>query len=222
MQAGLEILDREGIEAVTMRGVAAALGVTPMALYNHVSSKDDLLRNIAAHILDTAEFNGDGRGWRAKIEHCFAAFRAICLQHPALPGLLEQADMAPVSVFAPMEVAVAALRQAGLGDVDALRTYFALVSFTLSQAAYQARGPIPELVPSAAVRSQRLAGRGYITLEALDLPADWDFDAAFAYGVRLILDGVEAALSRHSREKNAHVVVGKRSASVRTRLEQRP
>jgi hypothetical protein len=65
-------------------------------------------------------------------------------------------------------------------------------------------------------------GRGYITLEALDLPADWDLDAAFAYGVRLILDGVEAALRRHNREKNAHIVVGKRSGSMRTKLEQRP
>ena len=46
--------------------------------------------------------------------------------------------------------------------------------------------------------------------------------AAFAYGVRLILDGVEAALRRHNREKNAHMVVGKRSGSMRTKLEQRP
>ena len=59
--AALSLIDEAGARAVTMRGVAEALAVTPMALYNHFSSKDDLLLAIAANVLDCAVFDGAER-----------------------------------------------------------------------------------------------------------------------------------------------------------------
>ncbi|CAN7362325.1 TetR/AcrR family transcriptional regulator C-terminal domain-containing protein [Trinickia sp. LjRoot230] len=125
----------------------------------------------------------------------FEALRRLCLQHPGLPRLLEFDGAAPESVFAPMEVTLRALHEAGLDDVDSLRTYFLLTGFTLAQAAYQTR-PIPDLEPSETIRTERIAGRGYTTTERLELPLTWDFDASFAFGVSLILNGVEATVSQ--------------------------
>jgi hypothetical protein len=95
-----------------------------------------------------------------------------------------------------MEVTLRALREAGLNELDSVRTYFLLVGFTLSQAAYQTRGPVPALEPPEQVRAERLAERGYGTIERLQLPSTWDFDETFEFGISLVLNGVEATMRR--------------------------
>ncbi|MBN1239516.1 MAG: TetR/AcrR family transcriptional regulator C-terminal domain-containing protein [Gammaproteobacteria bacterium] len=192
----LDLLDRKGPAALTMRAVADAVEVTPMALYNHFSSKRDLLAAVADHVISAAEFDGGHADWREQLRHCFQTLRGLCLRHPGLPGLLEREGAAPVSVFAPMEVTLRALGDAGLDEIDSTRTYFLLISFTLGQAAYQARGAIEGLEPSKQIRAERIAGRGYRVTERLDLPARWDFDASFAFGLSLIVAGVEAMASK--------------------------
>ena len=196
IRAGLDLMDRGGAAAVTMRSVGESLGVSPMALYNHVSSKHDLMRAIAAHVLDSTEFSAGATDWRGQVTHCARVLRALCLRHPGLARLLEMADMAPASVVKPMEVTLRALRKAGMSQTDGLRTYFTLVGFILVQASYQCRGPYPGLEPSACIRSEPVAGRGCEMPEEADLPRQWDFDAAFEFGLQLILDGVEAAVRR--------------------------
>jgi TetR/AcrR family tetracycline transcriptional repressor len=172
VEAALDLIDQNGAGAVTMRGLAQALGVTPMALYNHFGKKDELLRGVAEHVIDRAQFDGGQAKWQDRLRHCFHILRRVCLQHPGLPTMLEIEGAAPASVFRPMDVAMAALAAAGLDEVEGAQAYFVLVGFTLSQAAYQARGPVPGLNAS-----RRLA-------------ADWDYDAAFEYGLELIIMGV--------------------------------
>jgi TetR/AcrR family tetracycline transcriptional repressor len=199
VKAGLSLVDRDGADTITMRSLAAALGVTPMALYNHVSSKKDLLRAIAEHVLGEAEFDGQHDDWREQIRSCFRTFRNICLRHPGMARLLEAADVPPAAVFAPMDVTLRALARIGLDATDSLRAYFTLVSFTLSQASYQSRGPFPDLEPSERVRAKRLAGRGYAAVERLDIDDQWDFDAAFEFGITLIIAGLESICSDRTR-----------------------
>ena len=179
--AGLTLIDQDSADAVTMRGLAHELGVTPMALYNHFANKRDLLRAIAESVIGDADFDGRRADWPDQIRHCFRTLRAICLQHPGLPRLLEIEGAAPASALAPIDVAVRSLEQAGLDHLDCVRTGFILVGFTLSQAAYQTRGPFPDLESSP----RSLTG--------------WDFDASFEFGLTLILTGV-AELVRQRRE----------------------
>jgi TetR/AcrR family tetracycline transcriptional repressor len=195
--AAIELIDDRGADALTMRALADAVGVTPMALYNHVSSKRDLLASVAEHIIGAAQFSSEHADWRKQIRHCFEVLRDLCLRHPGLPGLLEQDGAAPGAAFAPMEVTLQALQSQGMTELDSARTFFLLIGFTLSQASYQAR-PIPALEPSEKVRTERIAGRGYKAIERLEMPATWDFDASFAFGISLILNGVEATVSRIS------------------------
>lgn len=199
VDAALALVDKIGADAVTMRGLADTIGVTPMALYNHFSSKRDLLSAIAESIIGAAQFDGRHAEWREQVKHCFEVLRGLCLQHPGLPRLLEFEGAAPASVFAPMEVTLRALHEAGLDDVDSVRTYFLLIGFTLAQAAYQAR-PIPDLEPSEKIRTERIAGRGYTATERLEIPATWDFDASFAFGISLILNGVEVTVLESKRK----------------------
>lgn len=179
--AALALIDEDGADAVTVRGVAKVLGVTPMALYNHFSSKRALLLAVAEHVLGAANFDGRHTRWREQIRHCFDVLRRLCLDHPGLPRLLEIEGAAPAGVFAPMEVSLRALQKAGLDDLASLQTYFVLLSFTLAQGAYQTRGPFPDLEPRGKAAPRR-----------------WDFDAMFAFGITLILNGVKATVSRRA------------------------
>lgn len=224
VEVSLGLVDHEGVDAITIRRLADALGVSPMALYNHVSSKRDLLRAIADHVMGEVDFDGAQDDWREQVKYCFRAFRAVCLRHPGIARLLEVADVAPAAVFTPMEVTLRALGQLGLDSRDALRTYFTLVSFTLSQASYQSRGPFPDLTPSEKIRAERLAGRGYDAIERLDPIPDWDFDAAFEFGLSLIIAGAEAvpqvAKRRGRRPQPKSSASGRVSAKARaTRRE---
>jgi AcrR family transcriptional regulator len=196
------LVDRAGADAVSMRGVADAVGVTPMALYNHFSSKRALLRAVAESIIRAAKFDAAKADWREQVLHCFEVLRRLCLEHPGLPRLLEIEGAAPDCVFTPMEVTLRALKQAGLDDLDSTRAYFLLVGFTLAQASYQTR-PVPALNPSEQVRAARIAGRGHQTLRHLESPAAWDFDASFAFGISLVLAGIEATVTGRTAPPSA-------------------
>jgi AcrR family transcriptional regulator len=54
LAAAVQLADREGAQAVSMRRLAETLGVVPMALYKHVADKDDLLAGMVDHVI--AEF----------------------------------------------------------------------------------------------------------------------------------------------------------------------
>jgi TetR/AcrR family transcriptional regulator, tetracycline repressor protein len=71
--AALELFDAGGADALSMRALAEAAGVTPMALYHHFSSKRDLLAAVADHVIGAAEFDGRHVDWRDQIRRCFDA-----------------------------------------------------------------------------------------------------------------------------------------------------
>jgi AcrR family transcriptional regulator len=69
VRAAIEIADREGLAALSMRGVAAKMGVPVTSLYRHVANKDDLLRSMVDRAMDDeAQPRPLGGTWRARIE----------------------------------------------------------------------------------------------------------------------------------------------------------
>ncbi|MCR4265802.1 TetR/AcrR family transcriptional regulator [Nitratireductor sp. ZSWI3] len=192
IEATIAMVDRDGADAFSLRALASELGVTPMALYNHVASKRDLLVSAADRILASAKFDHGETNWRLQIEGCFRALREVCIRHPGTARLMEIEGIAPSAVFGPMEVTLDALSKVGLNPTDAMRAYFTLVSFTLAQVSYQTRGPFSHLDPAEAIRKQNLsASLVELVREALPASSSWDFDRAFEYGLSLILDGIE-------------------------------
>jgi len=65
IDAALALGDKEGVEAVSLRRLARELGVTPMALYRYVDSKEGLLAAIADRAFEEFELPAEGEGdWR--------------------------------------------------------------------------------------------------------------------------------------------------------------
>jgi TetR/AcrR family tetracycline transcriptional repressor len=209
VREALAMLDREGQQRFSVRRLAGRLGVTPMAVYNHVSGKRDLLQAVADAVVDGIDY-GEARGnWRQTIAACFRTLRAACLAHPGAVALIESADELPPGIFRPMEITVSALRGAGLGPRDALRAYFVLTTFTLGQVRYQTQGWARGVDADAAVREGRIDRRSFPTVVGANPPRPWDFDRAFEFGVSVILDGLESQIGRTG--------AARRSASRRRR-----
>ncbi|QES50864.1 TetR family transcriptional regulator [Streptomyces venezuelae] len=90
------IADAEGIEAVSMRRVAAAVGAGTMSLYNYVPRKEDLYELMVDAVSAEYELAAPTGDWRADLRGLARQARELMHRHPWLPGLLS-----PVYGFSP-------------------------------------------------------------------------------------------------------------------------
>ncbi|MFG2330347.1 TetR/AcrR family transcriptional regulator [Streptomyces sp. NPDC048604] len=122
----VELADREGFAALTMRRIATELGVAPMAAYRHVSGKEDLWALMVDQV--SAELDGPGElsGWRETLRVHAQRTRAMMLRHPWLAQM-----PAPLFALTPNRMAGAERQLAsldGLGlDEDAMMAVFRTV-----------------------------------------------------------------------------------------------
>lgn len=85
----IALADAGGLDAVSMRSLATHLGVVPMALYKHVSDKDDLLTQMVDTLIDEYQTPAPGGPWRARVLARLQTARATYLQHPWLGDAIE-------------------------------------------------------------------------------------------------------------------------------------
>lgn len=112
--AAIDLADAEGLAAVTMQGVAKALGFTTMSLYRYVSSKEELLLLMQDAAFALPERSTLPTGWRAALPAWAELIRAAYRSHPwALEIPRGQA-----SVLMPNSVWAADLGMAALADLD--------------------------------------------------------------------------------------------------------
>jgi TetR/AcrR family tetracycline transcriptional repressor len=190
------MLDRDGLERFSIRRLAEHLGVTPMAVYNHVSSKRDLLQAVADDVVRGIRFPVARGNWRRVVGQCFRTLRKTCLAHPGAVTLIESSEHLHPSVFRPMEITLTVLRRGGLSGTDAVRAYFLLTTFTLSQVGYQIRGWGRGVDSRAAVRDRRITRDTFPAVVDARVPEQWDFEQAFEFGLAVILRGIEAQVRK--------------------------
>ncbi|HWO69369.1 MAG TPA: TetR/AcrR family transcriptional regulator C-terminal domain-containing protein [Actinomycetota bacterium] len=201
VEAAVRIMDREGLDAVSMRRLGRELGVEAMSLYNHVEDKDDILVGILEAVLSELEVPTEGEPL-ARLRRAAVNFRAVLLRHPgAIPLFAEQRrTIARERILRPVEAALAALREAGLSPEDAVHGYRALVGYVLGYVAQEVAGiftrpeafGLPPEQVAAALPASELP-----TLVAL-LPemARCDPDEDFEFGLDLLLGGLRERAAR--------------------------
>src|ERR1041384_52855 len=84
----LEIIDRDGLDGLSMRKLAASLGVQAASLYGHVRTKDQLLNDIASSILSSVDVSGFEVDWRVGLAQCARSYRAALSSHPNIVPFL--------------------------------------------------------------------------------------------------------------------------------------
>ena len=191
--AAVEVIEADGVGALTMRRLAARLGCSPMALYRHVATKQDLIRAIGEHYLAGIELpDTDGMPWDEAIIAVVSVLHHAVLARAALVEIVAIQHVDAAAIFRAEEAILRALRSAGLSDRDAVRGLSVITSYTVG--ATQRRAEQRAGSPAAVQRLQRL----------LQLPADTfptlralagelvsvDFELSFEDGLRLLLQGI--------------------------------
>jgi AcrR family transcriptional regulator len=120
LDAALELLDRHGMDKLSMRRLGAALGVEAMSLYNHISSKTALLDGIHERILLSLDPPGHSRSWQAYTRHQALALHRALLAHPNAIPLFATRPAATSAATERLDRYLEVLLGAGFKPLDAL------------------------------------------------------------------------------------------------------
>ena len=141
VDAAVRLADAEGLEAVSMARVAAELGFTPMSLYRHVASKEELLQLMwNASALGAERLVIEGDGWRSRLRAWAVIQRDMLDRHPWITQMpMAAPPVAPNSLHF-VERGMETMDGTGLPDAEKLRIIGLLSSYTLSEARMAADG----------------------------------------------------------------------------------
>jgi TetR/AcrR family transcriptional regulator, tetracycline repressor protein len=110
----MRLADAVGLDALTIRKLAQELGVTPMALYWHFHSKDELLDGLAERVWSEIDINvDDAAPWPDQLRALLESLLRVLRAHPAAPALLLHKETQNESFLRATETTLAVLRNAG-------------------------------------------------------------------------------------------------------------
>ncbi|MFF7469655.1 TetR/AcrR family transcriptional regulator C-terminal domain-containing protein [Streptomyces sp. NPDC008092] len=89
LDAAVALADDGGVDALSMRRIAQALGVVPMALYKHVANKNELLDGMIDVLVGEIDPPADGVGWKEAVRRRVLSARRMLLRHPWAPEVIE-------------------------------------------------------------------------------------------------------------------------------------
>jgi TetR/AcrR family transcriptional regulator, tetracycline repressor protein len=199
LSSALAMIDRDGLDALSMRRLAAELDVSAMSLYNHVPNKDSLLEGVVEAVLQEIELESvRHEDWAEGLKQGFHSFRAALLAHPHALPLLHSKPVTSERAFLPIELSLATLRRGGFDPETAIQAHWALVGFTMGHVAFQLNNPLddPSTHELEAMQRAALPRDTYPNVvECAPYMVGCDFDAAYAFGLEAILDGLRARVA---------------------------
>ncbi|MEU5879951.1 TetR/AcrR family transcriptional regulator [Spirillospora sp. NPDC047279] len=195
VHTAVEVVEREGPGGLSMRAVGLELGVTAMAMYRHVPSKDALIEGMAEYVMAALEVSEDEPDdWKAGARELVRAFRAVAHEYPrSLALVLESGTSIPVGLRA-IERGLALCDRAGVQGSAAVHVVRSLMAFTLGsqlrEAGFTRVLRAQDGDPAEKVRALSPARYPHVVAlpdELVDNPPDTDFE----FGVELFLSSVE-------------------------------
>ncbi|MEV6398517.1 TetR/AcrR family transcriptional regulator C-terminal domain-containing protein [Streptomyces sp. NPDC051907] len=206
IDAALRIIDDEGADALSMRRLAATLGVQAMSLYNHVSGKADIIEGVAEFITaDMAlprRFDG---GWEAGIRNIAHAFRQTSLRHPRACELVLTRQLSSPTILAPIDCSLSVLLNDGFDETTAVHVLRLVIAF-------QVGSLLREFHPASEFAGQeetdareleaKLAGSGFPSVaKVAPILAVIDHEAEFTFGLETLISGLRPYAPQLTRQK---------------------
>jgi AcrR family transcriptional regulator len=202
LRAAVDLADREGIEALSMRRLGQELGVEAMSLYNHVGGKEDILDGMVDTIIGEIEPAPDDGAWQPAARARILSARRTMLRHPWASAVIVSRTQASPAVMRYMDTMAGILRRGGF-SVDLLHHAFhALGSRVLgfSQELYDDSSDLAAGDEMQAVMLSQMAKEyPYITQivqqvvhdDASVVGSGCDDQWEFEFALDLLLDGLE-------------------------------
>jgi AcrR family transcriptional regulator len=196
----LVIIAAGGAQSLSMRALAARLGVVPGALYRHVRGKEQLYDLILDAVLGEVDCRADpAASWTAQVAALARRLRTVLETHPGVAALLKTRDpLSPTSLDL-AEAFLAPLLAAGLSGRQAALAFRVVYDYTLGFALADPTSPAEQRLRDTATREQLHAF--FRSLPASRFPAltahgphawDGDRDQRFAAGLETLLRGLSA------------------------------
>lgn len=160
-RAAVEIVDADGLGALTMRSLAAALHTGPMTLYNYVRDREQLEELVADAVIASVDLPPPATEWKVEVRAVAIAMWESVRHHPnALPLVLTRRTVS-ASSYPVAERLVTALGAAQLAEPDLLAAFRAVLALVVGSAQAELADH------SVAQRVGDLAGDAHPRLQAL-------------------------------------------------------
>jgi AcrR family transcriptional regulator len=192
----IALADAEGLDAVTIRRLAADLGVTAMALYWHFKNKDELLDGVVEHLLRTVAVPMiESTDWAEQLRAGVGAVVEALRPHAALAPLVHPRILAGEAGVALVEHTLGLLAAAGFTAEQAAEiSGYLLTAAVALIAAEPGAGPGADAEVTRTKRARLLslepARYPHVVAAADPLTVCANGDAYYARGIDLLIAGV--------------------------------
>jgi AcrR family transcriptional regulator len=203
LRAAIALADRRGAQELTMRKLAKELGVEAMSLYNHVANKDDLLDGMIDLVFSEIDAPASGGDWKGELRKRAISTRDALNRHRWAIGEMEgRSDHGPNNLRLHNAV-LGCLRGAGFSVEMTVQAYSVQDSYIYGFALQQSdmSSETPEDFAAEAQRQMRdyaaaLADYPHLVevVGGYVAASGYDYEAAFLFGLDVILDRLEQLL----------------------------
>ncbi|GAA1897339.1 TetR/AcrR family transcriptional regulator [Streptantibioticus ferralitis] len=200
LHAAVALADENGLEALTMRKLGEAVGVEAMSLYTHVANKEDLLDGMVDLIFGEIDLPSPQDDWKTAMRQRAVEVRRILSRHRWAIGLMESRSSPGPATLRHHDAVLGCLRKAGFSVALAAHAYSVLDSyiygFALQERSlpFDTPGSATELAQAilAQAPADQYPHMAELVTEQVLHPG-YDYGDEFAFGLDLILDGLERA-----------------------------
>ena len=192
--------DEHGLEATSMRRLADALGVTPMALYKHVTSREELIDGmvdtVIAEIAPMEDRSADPAGWTGRLRAQVLAARDVLARRAWATEAIETRQASSPIVLAYMDTLMGIMRSGGL-SMD-------LVHHAMHALSSRMWGLTRDVFPTPALPEEPTERQAVVDQVAIDYPniaemvntvsasgSGCDADVEFEFALDMLLDGID-------------------------------
>ena len=195
-QAALDLADRDGLGALTMRRLGAELGVEAMSIYKHVANKEEILDGIVEVVVGEIEIPGEGAAWKEAMRRRAISAREVLSRHSWAIGLLEARGAKGPIALRYLNAVLGNLRSAGFSIENAVHAFWVLDSFVYGQVIQEASLPIgssEEVTEATGSIVEQITTDEYPHLLEVGehaLRSEYSVDIEFEFGLDLILDAL--------------------------------
>lgn len=205
LQAALDLVDAEGLEALSMRRLGQALDRDPMGLYRYAANRADLLDGITELVFNELAIFPQDPDWQAQLRRIAHDLRILALRHPNVVPLLVTRPLStplglrPLGTLRPLEQILGLLIEAGFAPNDALHVYRAYYGFLYGHILNELQEFIVDPEENVALLRlglHRLPAREFPHLRELaPVLADYDGAAELDEGISILLSGLAKRLT---------------------------
>jgi AcrR family transcriptional regulator len=204
LRTAVALADEGGVDALSMRKIAQALGVVPMALYKHVTNKNELLDGMIDVVVGEVDPPAGGTDWKTAIRRRILSARRMLLRHPWASGVIEsrlKARTTPTAVLLEYLDSMIGILRTGGFSIDLVHHAMHVMGSRMlgfSQELFEDKSgaePDPDALPAdeMAARFPHLTELAMAVVHDPDtvIGAGCDDQVEFEFGLDLVLDGLE-------------------------------